>query len=69
MKVSIEEVNKNFAFRNKINACDLKDLVIIHNGKEEKIPEEVIEKWRYIGLNNMYLLGDYQNFLKNLGEV
>jgi len=53
MKVKISEILELDARRREINKVDLKDIQFLDdNGNVVKINPELVEKFRFIGLNN-----------------
>lgn len=53
MKVDIEEVLKHYNRRREINKQPLEDISFYYNGVKLTILEELINKWRFTGLNNV----------------
>jgi len=51
--VSIEEVNKLYKARKRINKIPLKDLILTKNGKVIDIDQKGLEEFEFTGLSNM----------------
>ncbi|MDB4430900.1 hypothetical protein N9137_00750 [Pseudomonadales bacterium] len=51
--ISIEYILHLMEERAKINSLDLNEIVFTENGQPVDIPQELIEKFLYTGLNNM----------------
>lgn len=53
MRVDISEFEKMLNYRNEINKCDLSEIEVYgKDGKKIEITNEMIDEWRFIGLNN-----------------
>lgn len=53
MKITAEEVLQCQITRNRINECNLKDIVLLDKeGNEIKVDNDAIHNWKYTGLNN-----------------
>lgn len=61
MKIDIEKFKEMQKYLHELNAMDRKDIEI----EGVKIPEDYVEWWRYIGLNNC----SYINTLINVGAA
>jgi len=60
MRVDLEEIIELEAKRLRINSVDIEDIEFYENGEKLEIPLDVIQKWRFIGLNNMdFITTDY----------
>jgi tyrosine-protein phosphatase YwqE len=60
MRVDIERVRELKAELRKINDCKLEDLQVFENGKEIVPSPKMLNRWRYMGLNNTdYILMEY----------
>lgn len=53
MRVDIERLHELKAELNKINRADIEALEFYEEGKKINVPLELIQKWRFIGLNNV----------------
>ncbi len=52
MKVDLQELFNVFIFMRKINQVSIHDIEWILNGKTVEIDTDLLDKWKYIGLNN-----------------
>lgn len=52
MKIALEDLEEVFRYLSEINKKDLKDIQWTRDGKVIDIPEEAIEEFQFIGLNN-----------------
>jgi len=52
MIVNIEEIYRAIGELEAINNLKLKDIDFYENGEKIKISSEVIDRWKFIGLNN-----------------
>lgn len=52
MIVNIEEIYRAVSELKAINELNLKDIEFYENGKKIDISDEIIENWKFIGLNN-----------------
>ena len=52
MIVNIEEIHRAVGELKAINKLKLKDIEFYENGIKLYVPSEVVERWKYIGLNN-----------------
>lgn len=52
MKVNIEDVLKMQEFRNSINHANIDDIEWYQDGKKVSVDKELLEEWKFIGLNN-----------------
>jgi hypothetical protein len=60
MKVAVEYIKWLQEERAKINRLELKDIQFFENGMVLDIPEDVIDEFEYIGLNNTdFILSEY----------
>ena len=53
MQVNIEDVKRIAEERAKINRLQFDKIVWFENGVSLEIPQEVLDNWEFIGLNNM----------------
>lgn len=53
MKVNIERIKELRAELNEINSVDIEDIEFYENGEKVDVPQEHINNWRFIGLNNI----------------
>lgn len=53
MKIELNEVIKWLEYKSLINKAELKDIEWTKDGIPVKIPENSIEDWQFIGLNNI----------------
>ena len=56
MKVNIERLEEIKKELNKINSEKLEDIEFYKDGKKIEMSKELIDKWKYIGLNNVYYI-------------
>ncbi len=59
MRVNLEEVKAMLKFYERLVKPDLRDLAFFQDGKAVPVPEEVIERWRFIGLHNIDFMRDH----------
>ena len=60
MNVDIERIHALKAELNKINSVDIADITFMENGEPVKIDADLLEKWRFVGLNNAdFISTDY----------
>ena len=52
MEININEVRNLRKRLREINSLDLEKCKFIENGKEIKVPKEIIKQFKFIGLNN-----------------
>ena len=52
-KFDVDEVLEMIAFRSKINALYIRDIVWTRGGKEIKLNEQAVDKYSMIGLNTI----------------
>ncbi len=63
--MAISELIKAIELRKKYNRMKLSDFIKeFEEYKNIKIPEKVIEKWKFIGLNNTDFINHYIDLLK-----
>lgn len=51
-KFSVERIEAIFAELDEFNSCDLKDIELTQNGETLQFSEEILEKWRFVGMSN-----------------
>jgi uncharacterized membrane protein YvbJ len=59
VKVNVEDVKAALQERKRINSPDIRDLEFYKDGKRVQVPEEVIEWFASIGLNNIDFIESY----------
>jgi len=60
MKVDIEKLHDAKALINSINSAGIEEIEFYENGEKLYFSAELIEKWRFIGLNNTdFITTDY----------
>ena len=57
MKIDIQDVDKFLAWKKMVNECELKDLILVKNGKEIEQNAQSIHIFQFTGLSNL----DYIN--------
>ena len=53
LRMDIEEIQRYFEWREKINSTPLKNIDFYEDGKLVKYPEDWIPEWNFTGLNNL----------------
>ncbi len=53
LRMDIEEIQRYFEWRKRINGTPLKNIDFYEDGKLVKYPEDWIPEWEFTGLNNL----------------
>jgi len=59
MKIDVKDVFNALDERHRMNMPDLSELVFMHDGRVCKIPEKVIDDWKFTGLSNIDFIRNY----------
>lgn len=56
IRIDLEEVRALLNRKNEINALDIREIEWYEDGKPLEIPPECLDKWRFIGLTNVFFV-------------
>jgi hypothetical protein len=63
IKINVEDIYRNQAQRRTWNVPRLEDIEFYKDGELVPVPKEVLEDWKFMGLNNEDFVTN--NFLRN----
>jgi len=69
LKVNINEIKDHLASLAAFNSVPLERCELYENGRLIEIPDDVLERWRFIGLNNSCFIESEFHKAKKISDL